>query len=555
MIADLRRVPFSAAGSYLAFSRLTGEDAVSETARLRTVRGYAMTRDVLEVLALTDDGPDAGNAVMTPEELTIEAGSGGIRIAFEEPGRVRLEADGVGILLRSEARGPYDTLVPLGDDEWRYLRYEARMTVRIRAVSGTLRSRSTWDGVRTGLLQLSGGPGTVIEIVEEAEMSGPLTPAGDDHRVPPFREFLDLMPPCGGELASARELAAYVLWSSTVEASGFFGRPSMLMSKNWMTNVWSWDNCFNAMALERMPWLAQHQYFSVFDHQTADGRLPDYINDAHRSYSFVKPPIHGWALRRMRERGVVDEGWLAAAYEPLSRWTMWWLTARAVGDDALPHYYHGNDSGWDNSTIFQAGVPVESPDLAALLVVQMDTLAEAATTLGHADDATTWSERSQRLLDLLLDRLWTGDRFIARDAHRGQPIPSSSLLTRVPVILGSRLPPDVFRALAADIGSDEFLTAHGLATESVSSPAYESDGYWRGPVWAPSTMLIVDGLADGGATELSMRIADAFCRNAARSGMAENFDALSGQGLRDLAYTWTASAFLSLASRYGSGGV
>jgi hypothetical protein len=31
------------------------------------------------------------------------------------------------------------------------------------------------------------------------------------------------------------------------------------------------------------------------------------------------------------------------------------------------------------------------------------------------------------------------------------------------------------------------------------------------------------------------------------SGFAENFDALTGRGLRDRAYTWTASGYLLLA--------
>jgi hypothetical protein len=33
-----------------------------------------------------------------------------------------------------------------------------------------------------------------------------------------------------------------------------------------------------------------------------------------------------------------------------------------------------------------------------------------------------------------------------------------------------------------------------------------------------------------------------------RSGFAENFDAGTGQGLRDRAYTWTASGYLILAA-------
>ena len=35
-----------------------------------------------------------------------------------------------------------------------------------------------------------------------------------------------------------------------------------------------------------------------------------------------------------------------------------------------------------------------------------------------------------------------------------------------------------------------------------------------------------------------------------KSGFAENFDAATGEGLRDRAYTWTASAYLLLAADF-----
>ena len=47
----------------------------------------------------------------------------------------------------------------------------------------------------------------------------------------------------------AAELAAYVLWSATVRPAGFLTDPAVLMSKHWMDKVWSWDHCFNALAL------------------------------------------------------------------------------------------------------------------------------------------------------------------------------------------------------------------------------------------------------------------------------------------------------------------
>ena len=52
-------------------------------------------------------------------------------------------------------------------------------------------------------------------------------------------------------------LAAYVLWNNTVYSEGVLTHDAVYMSKNWMTNIWSWDNCFVAMALiENQPELA-----------------------------------------------------------------------------------------------------------------------------------------------------------------------------------------------------------------------------------------------------------------------------------------------------------
>lgn len=91
------------------------------------------------------------------------------------------------------------------------------------------------------------------------------------------------------------------------------------------------------------------------------------------------------------------------------------------------------------------------------------------------------------------------------------------------------------------------LTEWGLATERLDSGHYEADGYWRGPIWAPSTVLIEDGLRRSGHADLADEITRRFRRLCERSGFAENFDALTGAGLRDRAYTWTASAYLLLA--------
>ena len=92
------------------------------------------------------------------------------------------------------------------------------------------------------------------------------------------------MPTCPAVYDETVKKAAYLLWASIVHHEGFLQREAMLMSKNWMKNVWSWDHCFNAIALSYgAPALAWDQFMLLFDCQDATGLLPDSINEDRKS--------------------------------------------------------------------------------------------------------------------------------------------------------------------------------------------------------------------------------------------------------------------------------
>lgn len=134
---------------------------------------------------------------------------------------------------------------------------------------------------------------------------------------------------------------------------------------------------------------------------------------------------------------------------------------------------------------------------------------------------------------------------MARGADSGDTWGSSSLLDLMPIALGEHLPEHVAKTLADRI--EAHLTPYGLATELPTSPHYRPDGYWRGPIWAPATVLVEDGLRRSGHHRLADEISARFRLLCETHGFAENFDALTGTGLRDRAYTWTAAAYLLLA--------
>ena len=122
--------------------------------------------------------------------------------------------------------------------------------------------------------------------------------------------------------------------------------------------------------------------------------MPDSVTHSEILYNFVKPPIHGWALAKMRPLlpTPLDRGTLEELYSVLARWSRFWLDARRVAGHPLPHYQHGNDSGWDNSTTFDRDRLIESPDLAAFLVVQLNVLAGLADELGNGEGEMWRSE-------------------------------------------------------------------------------------------------------------------------------------------------------------------
>src|SRR3712207_7864270 len=58
---------------------------------------------------------------------------------------------------------------------------------------------------------------------------------------------------------------------TTLFRSGFVRREAVLMSKHWMDKVWSWDHCFNAVALAAGSVdLALDQFLVPFDHRSEE---------------------------------------------------------------------------------------------------------------------------------------------------------------------------------------------------------------------------------------------------------------------------------------------
>ncbi|QKV79865.1 amylo-alpha-1,6-glucosidase [Amycolatopsis sp. Hca4] len=552
---SLREIPFSHPGSWFGVSPVVAEATYADDLHLVSHR-----HGLHAVLALV---PESGGeradipVAATPAALTWGTGDRRITAAFAGPDTLRIAGRGLALRIRAAEvtltpfTGTYFFADPVTGAAV-FTSYETGQRYRVTVLSGQVRYIGAEALGTAERAVVVSGDAWEMAIEELPGAREPYAPASAFDDVvaaarTEFTAFADAVAPWRGERTPAAELACYVLWSAIVASAGFVGRPAVLMSKHWMDKVWSWDHCFTALALAAgQPELAWHQIQVVFDHQDDRGALPDSVTHAEVLRNFVKPPIHGWALSRLRDRlpgGLPDPG---RAYRQLAAWTTFWLEHRRVPGAPFAHYEHGNDSGWDNATPFAHRRLVQTPDLAAFLVLQLKELAAMAAAQGGSVAAAKWAAEADRMLAALLDELWDGTKFASRVAATGEAQSGASLLELMPIVLGEHLPPAVRDRLVT--GLEAHLTAIGLATERPESPHYEPDGYWRGPVWAPATVLIEDGLRRAGATDLADRVSARFRAVCEKSGFAENFDALSGDGLRDRAYTWTAAAYLLLSA-------
>ena len=566
MKINLKDIPFSMACSYAVISELPENYRKSlnqEGLFLRTVRGGAKSTLISRLVPVEQEQETAYTYEATESEIVIKTKSGELRLCFADEQTILIcgQKGGPGLRLEFVPALPYfDYLhkVPCEQGQCYQVNcFGQNVKYLMWAQQGTAVMQQTWDGCVAGENQIlfDGQNEPLLAVIREisSEWDGVLRTydyaAGRTAAAQKFEAFCRRMPEVPERYADTGRLAAYVDWSSIVGRNGFLTRDGMLMSKNWMCSVWSWDHCFNAVALSyKNPAEAWNQWMIPFDWQDPTGRIPDRINNYEVDFSYCKPPVHGWALSRMMKVMELSALQMAEAYDKLEKWTEWWLNYRDYDRNGLCEYTHGYDSGWDNATAFREMPVVALPDLQTYLILQMETLAELAEKLNRKKTADIWQKRSDKMLAAMLEHCFEDGQPVGTESKRVQK--SESLIYYIAVMLAHRLPEEIRRNLVETLKSDKFLTPNGFATESPASTAYEADGYWRGPIWAPSTLLLLDGLKACGEDEFVTQAAEAFCLMVQEHGFAENFNAITGEGLRDLAYTWTPSVFLTLAHDY-----
>jgi glycogen debranching enzyme len=487
--------------------------------------------------------------------LKLKADGASGTIVFQDAETLLIEV--IGAEFRLKPLCPYAWKYRLSDNEWFFYNSDGRTSYHIRT-DNKIKYLSENDLTDLkGSISVEGNhqyAAIRFSLVEKKWTEDLLSvKQALDLRKNELDHWMSLRPKVQEKYNKAADTAWFILWNCTASKEGGYTHTPVLMTKNWMNQMWAWDNCFNAMALVKAnPELAWGQIRIFLDNQAETGILPDTINDLRADFNgFVKPPIYGLTVMQLVEKTGKDASmpYIKELYPKIAKLTEWWYNFRDNDKNGMCHYMFGFDSGADNATLFDQGYPTEGADLAAYLVIQMNALSLMASWLGNQAESEQWRIRADKQLEILLKRCIHNNRFFSPLEGKDSAEPTQSLINYMPVILGKRLPEPVLKAMVQDLSpGGMFLTGYGLASESPKSPKYTPDGYWRGPIWAPMILLICNGLIEAGEKDLAREIAKRFCDTCAKEpGMYENYDALTGKGLRAPSYSWTASCFLLLA--------
>ena len=564
------QLPFSRFGSYWAVSKRWMFGATNE-----------IPGGEWYIRLLADD--------VSPNELfRLELRNGGSRIAFEprltaarlslsanseaqvsfvvaEPDVLRIRGSNCSLRLYG-IKGSYGYAIRQNQQSWELMADVAMPRVQVQALRGQLNVAAPWldEDHKASCLSITMDLVPGESGIFECELHYYDAIPRRDRTHAPFEEaerkvqleFLNwtaALQELAPEYQSARETAAYVLWSSVVAPRGLYKTPVVWCSKSWMNRIWSWDHCFVAVGLapthDNLSW----QQFCLFREMQdpESGMCADWFSNVRKSWLCTKPPVHGWALRHLLKTmpRALDRERLREIYEPLRKWTRFWLTDRNLDGDGLPYILNPNES-FDNTTANTLEAPVKAPEIAAYLILQLETLAIIASQLGNRRDSLDWRSRADATLQALLRVLWDGEaqKFRARRLGDGKAGDGDCIFSFVPILLGRRLPDSIAQSLIRSVDEPRrFLTPYGLSTESLRSSRYNGDSYVKGPVWAPPNVFVTEGLDDLKSQGLASRIRRSFLKACVAGGMSEHFDARTGVAQGDPGYNWTAAMFLHFA--------
>jgi hypothetical protein len=206
------------------------------------------------------------------------------------------------------------------------------------------------------------------------------------------------------------------------------------------------------------------------------------------------------------------------------------------------------EAGWDPQRMLAVS-PFKVADIgtnAILLRAERDLLALAGR-FGSTADKLAIAARIARK-QTALATLWHEPlgSYVSRDLAIDAPIAVRTSAGFLPLYAGLH---EHAPALAARIEGWRRAGVALVPSTDPAEPAFESQRYWRGPVWAVVNWMIARGLREAGEAEAGKLVETDTRRLIGDAGFSEYFDPTNGDGIGGKTFSWTAAIDLLLGER------
>jgi hypothetical protein len=535
---DLTRIPFASRSNYFAFVADRSKDeygAEREVIYLTFTYGMSsgITRwDIIRVEPIRGGQILPYTYTAAPELLVLESPCGNIEICFEGSDKVlfRTTAEGLGIRFSLKFM-PHELFLD---------RLDGTVHTSLKDIGeflfenpgGKLEHNGRWIGPamqpKPCYVDYLPGPGGRVEAYIRYARSAVSRPGRlglFDECVAKtrkeFEEFCTLYDfEAPEKYREAKMLAVYAIWQCyiNIPLGDSPANVMYMMRVGMLVRAMGWHTAYQAVAGAGNIDQAIEYLYSNTPFMDEYGQIPDGVNDAFADMHCTKPPFQGFAWEYLENRygpEGITKAHCEKLFEPMKRWVNWWRTFRDIDGNGIIDYVHADESGWDDSSIFSKGMPIESPDSSAFLILMLEMLSKMARKLGKNDEADAYMADAKKMLDDLIRIFWNGEKFICRMTGTHEIVDFESIAMYQPIILGKRLPREIIDKIAAKLDDPETFFSEkdgGLYSESRKSPYFcIGTAFMMGRMLAPVQFIMALGLYNAGKKELALKIARAFC--------------------------------------------
>ncbi|MDR2605675.1 MAG: hypothetical protein LBC38_00135 [Oscillospiraceae bacterium] len=578
---NLLDAPFSRRGSFLALANDNyGEDLYGKcnlwlcSSRITGISYFNANNGfrILKFQLIHDGHPMPYVIDTTPYEVVLRSRYGSVRFVFAETKLVTACADTSELSLRMTIQKPVTWFMdpqpatPLEKVSGAVLDFRAS---KLQVFADELYQNNEYTEARPG-----GNDGKVVVWFEDFFGKEPKIrntyPSYDEGLASVKADFEDycarICPKLPAEFEPGRLQALWQTWQMTVVPDGesAYKRTMVKMIHSIFEGAFVWQQPLQAIVHARDLKLAWDIYLSGFEHMGEDGKMTDSLTYKEEPSFGLKPPVHGTALLWLMDNtdfGSLPKSEKEWLYAKLVKWTEFWTKERDTDGDGIVEFSSLLETGWEDAPYFNIGFPNASPDLNALLALQMEALARLGRDIGKPEaECANWDSASKELIGKIVEKFWNGTEWFAVNAKTGEKSATHTVSLYFALLLGTRLPKEIVdKSIEYMFAEEHFDTPYGLATETLDSD-YFFHGFTQGSIITPSSFWLAIALEWCGHSEIAKKVSRAYCAMLRDTGFFHIHNALTGKEDRSLTAfgekglfwsAWSSSCYLYLAEKYG----